>query len=1135
MKKLYCLTTGLILTCFVFGQKSIQNNPKAELKSRASVQIPGNLSQGQGPVVFSFPGNVVSPTAVYSQDFEGVTPPALPAGITTGGATGSDFFKTGTNVQANAGGYWPVPAHTKFVMTNDDVCNCDKSADFLELPQQNFTGKTGMTLAYSTFNDGKYAINAIATVDINVNNAGWVSIDTIPEVVGAWQNLSLPLPSSTDNQANVKIRFFWNDGSPTTDPNDSWGTGLAIDDIIIDVPAAINIEMTSKLTYTDVAQSSYYAKIPLTQAGAMSYAGEIKNKGTQTAPNAKLNVVVTKGTSVFNNTSTAASINVGDSGTYMLTQTFSPTDTGTYTVTYTASCDSTDAYPIDNTQSLSFKVTDTIFARDNDAAAYQLTASAFTGIAPVTTSYEFGNYFETSGNDTASSISFEIGPTSDVGTTVQGNIYDSSGTLVGQTDFYTISAGDIGTFPAFKTVTLMLQPPAVELTPNNFYIVTLADLSTTDSATGIICTTNNSAGWTPGVMMVDGITNLYNISYYPFVRLNTKAAFNPCAATLSAANTNVTCNGASTGAINLSVSGGTSPFTFTWSNGATTEDLSNIMAGSYTVTVSMGGGCSPVTGTYQITQPANPLTATVAATGTCSGSTNGTATANPVGGTSPYSYLWSNSQTGKTANNLAAGSYNVTVTDSKGCTTTGTATVTAVTITVTATSTNTSCGLNNGSALAAGTGGTTPYSYLWSNAQTTASISGLAPGSYTVTVTDSKGCNSTGSANIGTSTPVVVSTSSVNAACGMTDGSATVVAPTGTSFSYLWSNGQTTVQATGLGAGTYSVTVTNSVGGCSGSGVASVNNTGAATIALTKTDVNCNGDSTGSVDITVTGGATPYTFLWSNGATTEDVTGLDAGNYMVTVSGNDGCKSSASTLLNEPIAISANAVATGVTCNGGTNGSVNLLASGGNSPFTFMWSNSATTEDLSNVGAGTYTVTITDANACKKMVSASVTQPSAIALTTVVTNATGNTGAVNLTATGGTTPYSYLWSNSATTEDISGLAAGTYSVTVTDANGCTNDTSATVIAVGISEEVFSSGFSIFPNPTMGTINLQFNNAKGLNNIVIRNLVGQVLYNERGIFTGNSIKQIDCSNFGQGIYFLTVIGKDMNSTRKIIVK
>jgi large repetitive protein len=217
----------------------------------------------------------------------------------------------------------------------------------------------------------------------------------------------------------------------------------------------------------------------------------------------------------------------------------------------------------------------------------------------------------------------------------------------------------------------------------------------------------------------------------------------------------------------------------------------------------------------------------------------------------------------------------------------------------------------------------------------------------------------------------------------------------------------------------------------------------------TTTAVLCFGDATGGVNLTVTGGTAPYTYLWSNGATTEDLTNVVAGTYNVTITDANGCTTTASGIVTQPAAaLAGTTTTTAVLCFGDATGGVNLTVTGGTAPYSYLWSNGATTEDLTNVIAGTYNVTITDANGCTTTASGIVTQPAAALAGTTTTTAVlcfgDATGGVNLTVTGGTAPYSYLWSNGATTEDLTNVIAGTYNVTITDANGCTTTASGIV-------------------------------------------------------------------------------------------
>lgn len=220
--------------------------------------------------------------------------------------------------------------------------------------------------------------------------------------------------------------------------------------------------------------------------------------------------------------------------------------------------------------------------------------------------------------------------------------------------------------------------------------------------------------------------------------------------------------------------------------------------------------------------------------------------------------------------------------------------------------------------------------------------------------------------------------------------------------------------------------------------------------STSKTNILCNGTCNGTATVSPTGGTTPYTITWSNnlgtGATKNN---LCAGTYTVTVTDNASASVTGSVNITEPTAISLSATHTNVSCAAGNDGCINLNANGGTGSFGYAWSNSAATQDVCNLAAGSYRVTVTDGNNCSASITETVTEPSAISLSIAKTNVScngGNNACIDLSVTGGTagTGYIYSWGNSTTTEDICNLTAGTYQVTVTDANGCSSSLTTTV-------------------------------------------------------------------------------------------
>ena len=298
---------------------------------------------------------------------------------------------------------------------------------------------------------------------------------------------------------------------------------------------------------------------------------------------------------------------------------------------------------------------------------------------------------------------------------------------------------------------------------------------------------------------------------------------------------------------------------------------------------------------------------------------------------------------------------------------------------VTSTFSNATCNLNNGSGTSSATGGTMPYTYNWSNGATTQNISGLSPGTYIVTITDSSGCGSGTDTIVITNTGgVVVTASATNVLCsGNTNGTATAT-PVGQSpYTYIWSNGQTTQTATGLGVGTYTVIVMDA-NGCLDTTTATVNSPLPMSGTITTTPVTCNGGSNGTGTVTITGGVGPYSYSWiPSGQTTVTGTGLSAGTYTIVVTDANGCTVSPTLLISQPLAMVLSEVPTNVLCNGGSTGSATASVSGGTGPYSYAWNttppqNSPTATGLT---AGIYYITVIDANSCIVIDSVTISEP----------------------------------------------------------------------------------------------------------------------------------------------------------------
>ncbi len=442
--------------------------------------------------------------------------------------------------------------------------------------------------------------------------------------------------------------------------------------------------------------------------------------------------------------------------------------------------------------------------------------------------------------------------------------------------------------------------------------------------------------------------------------------------TLSKASTGIGCGGGNTGTASVTALGGTGPYTYSWNPGGfTTSSLTGLSAGTYTCLVTDASSCYSDTISVTITSTGGGLNSTMSSVGAlCNGGNNGTATITANGGTSPYTYSWTSlGQNTQTATGLSAGTYTVTITDATGCSGTKTVTVTQPTaVTVNQSQVNAGCNAT-GSASVTGSGGTGAFTYSWNNGQTNQTATALAAGSYTATVTDNNGCSKTTTFTItGGTGPTISGVTPTNVLCnGGTSGIATATGSGGTgALTYSWNNGQNTQGATGLSAGTYTVTVSDN-NGC----------TSTTTVVITEPPVltvNANGTaacsgSNAQASSTAAGGFGAFTYSWNNGQNTATATGLSTGNYTVTITDANGCTAQATTAVNSQAIPSA--VFTGVDTAGCAPLCVtfnNTTANITNWSWNFGDGNNGTGASPKHcyTSPGTYsvTLTVTDNNGC---------------------------------------------------------------------------------------------------------------------------------------------------------------------------
>ncbi|MCP4438485.1 MAG: T9SS type A sorting domain-containing protein [Aureispira sp.] len=635
--------------------------------------------------------------------------------------------------------------------------------------------------------------------------------------------------------------------------------------------------------------------------------------------------------------------------------------------------------------------------------------------------------------------------------------------------------------------------------------------------------------------------------------INIQAAV-PCNLTASVgSSSNVTCNGGSDGSITIAAANGTPNYSYDIGSGnQSSATFSNLTASTYTITVTDGAGCTATT-SNTISQP-SVVSGSVSAQQnvSCFGDNTGSLTIAASGGSGTgYTYnRGTGAQSSGVFTGLIAGSYTITVSDGSGCTGTVSGTVTQPASALTAsagTPTNPTCFGGTGSVLISANGGTSSYTFdIGSGSQLNGSFSNLSDGTYTATVTDALGCETTTGVTITQPSLVNASiSSSTNASCnGATDGAVTLTASGGSGSGYtfnLGSGSQSSGSFSNLASGSYTATVADG-NGCSTTlpvniGVSStaISASASATSNFGGSNVSCNGSSDGTATATSTNGSGAVTYVWSQGFTGAAASGLSGGTYTITATDAAGCSDVTFVTLTEPSAVSATISSqTNVDCNSNNTGALTVSGSGGTPSYTYnIGSGAQSGGTFTGLTAASYLITVTDLNGCTASTSGTITEPTALGA-----SATDNgNGSTTASGANGTPNYTYLWDASAssqTTATATGLTGGTYNVTVTDANGCTATASVSVVITGIDDVPNVEQFEVNPNPNTGQFTIQVSLLKAQDATVrVTNVLGQNLLEFNKKAQEFSIP-IDIQEQASGVYFITLSTDEKAITKKVVV-
>jgi len=572
----------------------------------------------------------------------------------------------------------------------------------------------------------------------------------------------------------------------------------------------------------------------------------------------------------------------------------------------------------------------------------------------------------------------------------------------------------------------------------------------TNGAVSVNSNSSFTATWSDNTT---GLTNT-NLSAgnYSVIVVDTNACRDTLSITLSEPtpisatflNTEAVCvlsNGTST----INISGGTSPYNCVWGNGLSGLVNNNLLPGNQTVVVTDANGCL-FNSTTTINQIFPLQIDTIIVTPTnCFGEANGIATTVVSGNTGNVSWNWSNGSENIAINDsLVAGNYSISISDEAGCNYAQSFNVTQPSaLQNTIQTSDARCfGENSGSAVSTVSGGTAPYIYTWNFTSGNDTLNFVSAGNFFVTVSDAFGCNRTDSFSIQQPTVLQALINKTNSTCGLPNGQMEVLVNGGTiPYQYTWSNGTLLSQINGLIAGDYSVIVTDA-NNCLVTAIDSIVDPGAPVLdTISVQNIDCFGNATGFVQVGATGGIGNKAFTWNTGENSTVLINKIAGIYTVIAQDQIGCSDTLSIQLTEPQKLESTTTTSMAICFGSSTGQANVEATGGTPPYSYYWNQNQNQQSfLSQVLAGLYTVSVSDANGCITNDTALVSQPAALQLDITASPALcygQASGTANAVISGGIPPYNLGWNNGVAGNFIDQLIAGNYNIVATDSNGCT--------------------------------------------------------------------------------------------------
>lgn len=881
---------------------------------------------------------------IFYEGFDNVVTPNLPLGWETL-STGPETFYTGTSGnssgQSNENGFWPVPLHGTYALTNDDVCNCNKSSDVLISKTFDLSEHDYIRLGFSAFQNGSNGQSG--TLQIRHSGGNWEDALSIPASV-KWEDYRITL-STSYLKRDFQFRFKYND-------NGGYASGLAVDDVFLSSIPTENFELSDVYT-SEVSSSGHMPDlVPKTIAvhSHLVFTGQIDND-SESHKNAQLAVNIS-GPLDFSDTSSSWLLNSKSVSTIGLPErsTFTPFDSGSYTLNVELLTDSTDTDPTDNVYSETFTVNDSVFQWNTDPLDG-------TGIWLIDSFDRVGSNIILPSEEELKSAWIQIHPTTEVGARFRVKIFNFN-TLTASifsSSPIQVDAEDIGNW--------VRVPLSTTLQPGRYLVAVEKE------SKRLVVSTTAAEKSPEGVSFYKSLNeNWVHMGYYPAMQLIFNTMDKDCPGHIQAEISDITCPSLEDGYIAINPIDMTVFRTISWSNGAGDVDsIGGLDDGLYQVFIT-DGDCT-YDRLFEI-HPSNNLTINAdIQLDSCAKGVGGL-TLSTNGSHAPLTFTVNGNESPSEITGLNTGQYSISVQNDLGCSTDTTINLGGSDpITVAINAQTPGCGTSNGKIITSASG-TAPFTYSWVSGQSGPTLNGVSSGIYELHVFDSVQCERTITILLADSNaPSISLVDLVDNTCadGQT-GSLEIQTTGGTGeVSLLWNTNDTTHSIDQLSKGNYTVTVTDTLG-CSSFGNYTIEDLSAPfDIDLLEEGLDCFGTNSGSLDVLVSGGKPPFSYSWNPSEYSgSNISDLPVGSYSVTISDDENCTKSTSTeIISQPKFFYAiDSLVADTSENGQPDAAIYLSTFGGTPPYKFAWSNGSTSEDLIDVDTGFYTVTISDQFGC---------------------------------------------------------------------------------------------------------------------------------------------------------------------------